>query len=104
MAKKIKSPSLKSQKNKIRIFYVSFFSTICVVLLLWGLIKVDFQGRKISTGDKTPPFEIVRQDQNQVYFQITSMGIEKKWDISFAANSWEKIKEISNPSSKNSRE
>lgn len=36
----------------MRIFFASFFSTLCVLMLLLGMAEVDYQSRRIGFGDK----------------------------------------------------
>jgi hypothetical protein len=38
-------------RQKSRIFFTSFFSTLCILLLLLGIAEVDYQSRRIGFGD-----------------------------------------------------
>lgn len=43
-----------------RTFFASFFSTLCVLALLFGLIEVDSNSRRIGFGDnKTLAYQIM---------------------------------------------
>jgi hypothetical protein len=39
------------KRRKRRIFFTSFFSTLCVLILLIGMAEVDYQSRRIGFGD-----------------------------------------------------
>lgn len=46
--------------RNLRIFLVSMFSTLCVIVLLLGLAEVDTQCRRIGFGDeKTLIFQMI---------------------------------------------
>ncbi|HEX3039976.1 MAG TPA: hypothetical protein VHP54_06755 [Caproiciproducens sp.] len=38
-------------RKKRRIFFTSFFSTLCILMLLIGMAEVDYQSRRIGFGD-----------------------------------------------------
>lgn len=43
------------RKNR-RIFFTSFFSTLCVILLFLGMVEVDANSRKVGFGDTKTVF------------------------------------------------
>ena len=48
-----------------RVFLVSLFSTLCVAVLLLGLMEVDYQSRRIGFGDnKTLIYQITGKNLN----------------------------------------
>ena len=47
------------KRRNRRIFFASFFSTLCVFALLFGIAKVDLNSRRIGFGDnKTLIYQI----------------------------------------------
>jgi hypothetical protein len=55
---------MKSRRD-VRIFWVSFFSTLCVLGLILGLLVVDCESRRIGFGDnKTLIYEITGKNLN----------------------------------------
>lgn len=41
----------KTGRREKRIFFTSFFGTLCVLILLLGLLEVDENSRRIGFGD-----------------------------------------------------
>lgn len=39
------------ERKRKRIFFTSFFSTLCVIALVLGIIQVDSNSRRIGFGD-----------------------------------------------------
>jgi hypothetical protein len=55
---------MKSNRDA-RIFFISFFSTLCVLGLVLGLLVVDCESRRIGFGDnKTLIYEITGKNLN----------------------------------------
>lgn len=53
------------KKHDSRIFLTSFYSTLCLLLLLLGFAIVDFECRKVGFGDnKTLIYEITGKNIN----------------------------------------
>ncbi|WP_099205599.1 hypothetical protein [Scatolibacter rhodanostii] len=84
----------RTDRKKKRIFVFSFTITISFLILISGLILVDFQGRKMSTGDKTPPISIVEESEETKYLHIYSLGIDKKIDVSTVSVVWKDIRKF----------
>lgn len=56
---------MKGMGRNGRIFIVSFFSTLCAAALIFGLMEVDYQSRRIGFGDeKTLVYEITGKNLN----------------------------------------
>jgi len=47
------------KRRDSRIFFTAFFSTLCVLALLFGFVQVDFNSRRVGFGDdKTLIYQI----------------------------------------------
>lgn len=61
------------RRNK-RIFFASFFSTLCVFALLVGIVEVDLNSRRIGFGDnKTLIYQITGKTWQE------SCNVAKVW-------------------------
>ena len=59
--------------RSLRAFLVSFFSSLAVLALLWGIAAVDYQCRKTGFGDeKTLIFQLTGKNLN---FACITAGI-----------------------------
>lgn len=85
---------MKSGKNsRKRIFGISFITAFCAILLVLGVVRADFESRKMGFGDKTPPLS-VSEDGEEVMLRVYSLGIDKEIDVSFGAKIWKNILEF----------
>lgn len=62
-----------------RRFRTAFVTTLCTLILLLGMVMVDYQGRKISFGDDTPPVQLRREEDGKRVLEIHTMGWEASW-------------------------
>lgn len=54
-----------NSKRDLRIFMISFFGTLCLLGLFFGLAEVDYQSRRIGFGDgKTLIYRITGKNFN----------------------------------------
>ena len=67
---------MKLNRNA-RIFWTSFFCTLCVIALLYGLAVVDYYSRKIGFGDgKTLIYQITGKN-----LDLSCKGLEIWYNI-----------------------
>lgn len=71
----------KMDRKEKKIFYTSFFSTLLFFVLIFGLIKVDYNSRKIGFGDdKTLIYELTGKTWNE------TCNDAKLWYNNFVSN------------------
>lgn len=68
------------KKNR-RIFWLSMGFSLFVLLTLTGFVAVDYQGRRLSFGDSTPPVHVDRLENGEARLEIKAFGMEKSWDF-----------------------
>ena len=78
-------------KRNRKIFWGSFFSTLCVLMLLIGLAVVDYNSRRIGFGDdKTLLYQITGKTWQE------TCNVAKVWYNNFVFSFQEKAAEESN--------
>ena len=71
-----------------RPFLLSFFSTLIVILLVFGLFAVDAEGRRLSFNDTSPAMEIVYFEDKTARLQINAFSIDRQIDITPFVKIW----------------
>lgn len=69
-----------------RCFLASFFTTLCLILLLCGMVLVDYQTGRVALGEQQPMI-LVRVAQDSATLNIHVMGADAQWDVT-AADRW----------------
>ena len=75
----------KSKRPERRTFWFSLGLGLFVFLTAAGLLAVDYQGRKLSFGDSTPPVVLDRQ-QDPPQLPVKAFGVEESWDATGLEN------------------
>lgn len=68
-----------SKREERRAFWFSWALSLFVFMTAAGLLAVDYQGRKLSFGDSTPPVSLDRQAQPP-QLRIKAFGLEESFD------------------------
>lgn len=68
------------RKNR-RAFWFTLGVSLFVFLTAAGFLTVDYQGRKMSFGDSTPPLHVDKSADGRAELEIKAFGVEKTWDI-----------------------
>lgn len=71
-----------------RPFLFSFFSTILVALLIFGLFAVDAEGRRLSFNDTSPALEILYFEDETAQLQINAFSIDRRLNITPFVKAW----------------
>lgn len=74
-------------KEPKKSFLMAFTITLCVLILTAGMIAVDYQGRKLSFGDDTPPFSVHREE-DRTELAIRLFGVNQELDITKIDEFW----------------
>lgn len=69
------------KKKSRRAFWLSLGVSLFLFLTAAGLFMVDYQGRKLSFGDNTPPMRVDRHPDGGAELEIKAFGMEKSVDI-----------------------
>lgn len=69
-----------------RTFFISLGITLFLLITAVGFILVDWQGRRLSFGDPTPPFHLVDRPGEKTELEIRLLGLEKRVDITKLAD------------------
>lgn len=70
---------VKSSREERRAFWFALGMGLFVFGTAVGLVVVDYQGRRLSFGDSTPPISLDRQ-ANPPQLHIKAFGVEESWD------------------------
>lgn len=71
-----------------RAFWSSFLATLLVIVLLFGILYVDAEGRRLSFNDTAPPFEMLYHADETAELQINAFSLDKRIDVSGAVRIW----------------
>lgn len=77
MAKK----DVGSRRKERRAFWFGLGIGLFMFITAAGLLVVDYQGRKLSFGDSTPPVSLDRQS-DPPRLRVKAFGVEESWDAS----------------------
>ncbi len=69
------------KKKSRRPFFYSLGISLFLLLIVAGLLMVDYQGRRLSFGDGDLPFEKKDMPGGKTEVQIKLLGLEKRVDI-----------------------
>lgn len=81
---------MTKQSNR-RAFFIPFLSTICVLGIALGMMAVDYNGRKLSFADDTPPLSVSQEADGSKYLQVYGFGIQEEVNVTVLADVWKKI-------------
>ncbi len=71
-----------------RAFWVSFLATLLTVILVFAILFVDAEGRKLSFNDTAPPFEMLYYADETAELQINAFSLDKRVDVSGIVRVW----------------
>ena len=71
-----------------RVFLCSLGVTLCVLILLFGLIAVDYQGRRLSFGDTELPLEKAVTADGKTQLTVRAFGLQGSFDITELEKFW----------------
>lgn len=69
-------------------FLISFVSTVLVLLLFFGMLAVDAEGRRLSFGDTAPPFEVAYNTDGTAELKINAFSLDKSVPVTGLVRSW----------------
>ena len=72
-----------------KIFWLSLGITLAVVILVLGIFTVDYQGRRISLGDSTPPLFLYAKEDGGTGLEVKLLGMDKHFDVTELKELWE---------------
>lgn len=78
----------KKGKNAGRTFLISFTAALCILILVLGFLTVDYQGRRMSFGDDTPPIQVIGRENGDADLSLKFFGKEAQVDFTFFNNLW----------------
>ena len=73
---------------RLRPFFLSFFSTILVLVLVCSLLLVDARGRKLSFNDDSPPFEVVYHADETAQLQVNAFSADRRIGFTLPVKLW----------------
>lgn len=62
-------------------FWLAFGIALALFLAGAGLLAVDYQGRRLSFGDATPPLAVDKRPDGSAYLEVKAFGVEGEVDI-----------------------
>lgn len=71
-----------------RTFLMSFFCTVIVLLMIFGLLMVDAEGRRLSFNDNAPPAEILYKADGRAFLQINAFELDKRIPVTGVMKVW----------------
>lgn len=75
-------------KSDWRAFGLGLGIGLFVFLTGFGLLAVDYQGRKMSFGDSTPLAGLRYQD-GAALLTVKAFGLERTWDVTGLERAWQ---------------
>lgn len=75
-------------------FWLSFGISLSVLIFVLGIVFVDYQGRRLSFGDASPPVYAERRD-DRTELKIKLLGAEHEMDITQIDKFWKLFLEFS---------
>ena len=79
------------KREERAVFLLSMGVALMVLILLLGFATVDFQGRRISLGDSTPPLQVFSLPEGGTGLEIKLMGMDKQFDITTIKKVWDML-------------
>lgn len=76
------------KKEGRRVFWRSLGISLFLLLIVAGLVTVDYQGRRLSFGDDDPPLHTVDMPGGRTELEIKLLGLEKRVDITEIDKFW----------------
>lgn len=76
---------MKDVKDR-RCFWASFFSTLCLIILVCGVVTVDYQTTKVGFGERQPMI-LVQVSEGKTTLSLHVLGMGGEWDIT-ELDSW----------------
>lgn len=64
-----------------RPFWMALGITLFLLILVCGLVMVDYEGRKMSFGDNQPPLQVIHLPGDRAQLSVKTLGWEGSWDI-----------------------
>ncbi|MEG1427474.1 MAG: hypothetical protein RSC76_07270 [Oscillospiraceae bacterium] len=77
----------KKPRSPRRIFWASFFTSLILLLLIGGILAVDFTCRSTALGD-TAPILSLSASTGKTLLHFHSLGLEKTVDVTWGADFW----------------
>ena len=77
-------------RQEWRSFWLGFGITMFVLITGLGLLKVDYEGRKLSFGDDTPVAKVERTAYG-TELKVKACGRKGPWDVTGLDRAWEFI-------------
>ena len=77
-------------RQEWRSFWLGFGIGMFVLITGLGLLKVDYEGRKLSFGDDTPVAEVERTAYS-TELKVKAFGRKGTWDVTGLDRAWEFI-------------
>ncbi|HIY26345.1 MAG TPA: hypothetical protein H9838_04125 [Candidatus Acutalibacter pullistercoris] len=74
------------KKRDTRPFWMAWGVSLAALLLVCGALTVDYQGRRLSFGDGTPPVQLRRQGDGATLLEVKAFGQEASFDVTW----WDK--------------
>ena len=72
-------------------FALSLALSLFVFLTLAGCVIVDAQGRRLSFGDKQPPFQVEQLPNGKACLRVKLFGLDAAWDVTSASRAWDAV-------------
>ncbi|WP_283609111.1 hypothetical protein [Faecalispora anaeroviscerum] len=72
--------------KETRCFWASFFATLCLIILVCGIIMVDYQTARVGFG-QSQPLILVQVSEQKTSLSVHVMGAGGEWDIT-ALDQW----------------
>lgn len=102
----LKSPSQKhypaekphmrnaTKKKDYRVFFIGFWTTLCISFFIIGVLTVDYHGRRMSINDSSPVVAVVKEEDGTAVMQVNALGYEQEYTVTSIVELWEKIKDF----------
>lgn len=72
--------------KETRCFWASFFATLCLIMLVCGIVTVDYQTARVGFG-QSQPLILVQVSEEKTSLSIHVLGAGGEWDVT-AADKW----------------
>lgn len=76
-------------QERTKPFFAALGVTLAALIFLLGCVTVDYQGRRLSLGDSTPPVSAVALPGDRRGVRVKALGVDCTLDLTPVFQAWD---------------